>query len=337
MSVATVTKVDSAKGVRWRAQVRRKGYPQQSSYFARKSDADRRARDLEAKIDTGKTVFDGAARRRTLSELISRYSEEFLPGKKSAKDQRQQLGVWNELIGDKVLFHVTPDLLLHARAQISKRKTRNDRPVSSATVNRYIAALDHVFQMAERQYGWIERNPMRRLDKLKEAQGRVRSLDDDERTKLLSACRKSKNPYLEMIVLIALTTGMRKSEIMNLTWNDVDLEVGLAVIEEPKNGERRSCPLMPEIVERLKRSKETSNSPSDFLFPGKSGFRPIDIKTAWYRALRSSGVEDFRFHDLRHTAATMIAMNSGSVCAFRRIRTAIPTTSGRSFRSTRTG
>ena len=85
------------------------------------------------------------------------------------------------------------------------------------------------------------------------------------------------------------------------------------MIEEPKNGERRSCLLMPEIVERLKRSKETSNSPSDFLFPGKSGFRPIDIKTAWYRALRSSGVEDFRFHDLRHTAATMIAMNSGSV------------------------
>ena len=91
MSVATVTKVDSAKGVRWRAQVRRKGYPQQSSYFARKSDADRWARDLEAKIDAGKTVFDGAARRRTLSELISRYSEEFCREKRAPKTKGSNL------------------------------------------------------------------------------------------------------------------------------------------------------------------------------------------------------------------------------------------------------
>lgn len=311
--MASVTRVDGTKGARWRAQIRRKGYPQQSAYFTRKSDADRWAREIEAKIDLGKVVFDGEARKRTLSQLISRYSVEILPQKKSARDQAQQLSVWDGLIGDKALFQITADVLLKARAEIAKRITRHDTTVSNATVNRYMAALDHVLQTAEMQYGWIERNPMRRLKKLKEPQGRVRTLTDHERARLLKACRDSRSPFLETIFLMALTTGMRKNEIMNLTWDSVHFASGIAVVEDPKNGERRSVSLMPEIVKRLRDLCEVRQDQSIFLFPGKSGTTPIDIKKSWYSALQASGVENFRFHDLRHTAATMVAMNGGTI------------------------
>ncbi len=311
--MATILKINGVKGPRYRVQVRRKGHPAQSETFARKKDAEIWARDLEQKIDAGKLLYSPEAKKRTLGELIDRYVEEFLPYKKNANNQLQQLMVWKDLLGPETLIVLNSDTLLKARGQIAQRKVRNGNKVSTATVNRYTTALSHVLEIGVRQYHWLDTNPMRQIEKLKEKQGRDRALSHQEIQILLTECRKSQNPNLELVTLMALTTAMRKGEIMSLTWDKVDLDTGLAIIEEPKNGQRRSATLMPDVIERLKTLKRKSTDLKGHLFPGKRPGKPVDIKKAWQKAVRESGIEDFRFHDLRHTAATMIAMNGGSV------------------------
>lgn len=311
--MASIIDVKSAKGRRWRAMVRRKGYPTESAYFDRKTDAQSWARSIETKIDEGKHPVGSEARKHSLGSLIDRYCLEVLPHKKSQRDQRQQLGVWKGLLGDLKLSELTANRLLNARGEIAQHKGRSTDRISNASVNRYTAALHHVLETAVQQYGWLEHNPMKRLKKLKEPQGRVRYLDEDERTALLTACRKSQNPFLETIVLIALTTGLRRSEILGLTWDRIDLDTGLVLIEETKNGQRRSSHLIAPIVVRLAQLSGGQTVQSKFVFPGKTGLKPIDITSAWQQAVRQSKLEDFRFHDLRHTAASYVAMDGGTV------------------------
>ncbi|MGR3761117.1 tyrosine-type recombinase/integrase [Roseobacteraceae bacterium NS-SX3] len=311
--MASVLRVQGAKGVRWRVQIRRKGYQQQSAYFDRKSDAEAWARQVEAGIDAGKHPVGTEAKKHTLAAVIDRYILEVLPGKKSAKVQRQQLRVWRGLLGELKLSEVTTDRLLKARSSISAHRGRSGDRVTSATVNRYWAALHHVLEVAVREYGWLEQNPMKRIRKLKEPQGRARFLSSTEREALLSACADSENPYLETIVLIAVTTGLRRSEILELEWERVNLDTGHVIVEETKSGVRRSTYIMEPILKRLRILRAQHRASSPLLFPGRSGVRPIDIKSAWYRALEKAGLEDFRFHDLRHTAASYIAKDGGSV------------------------
>src|SRR5690606_31559103 len=113
------------------------------------------------------------------------------------------------------------------------------------------------------------------------------------------ACKASENPYLYTVVLLALSTGARYSEIMNLRWRDVDLERGVARLEKTKNRERRALPLMHiarESVRQLLTSHE--RGASDFLFARADGKAPMDIRKHWYDAVEAAGIEDFRFHDL---------------------------------------
>ncbi|MFQ5565503.1 MAG: tyrosine-type recombinase/integrase, partial [Paracoccaceae bacterium] len=197
---------------------------------------------------------------------------------------------WKAELGLLRLSELTPDRIIKARDKLAKREG-NDGPVSSSTVNRYHAALAHALTVAEKQYGWIEDNPMRRVPKLKEPQGRVRYLSDKERTALLDACGNSSNPFLLPIVLIAITTGMRRGEIENLTWDDIDWQQDRIVIHETKNSLRRSAPLLPMVKEVLARHRPENPEAGALVFPGRRGTRPIEIKKAWYGALSEAGIE----------------------------------------------
>ena len=189
----------------------------------------------------------------------------------------------------------------------------NGKTISHGTVNRYLAALSHVLTVAVKELKWLPESPMRDVSKFKEAKGRVRYLSNEERERLLQSIALSDNPYLHTIVVLALSTGMRKNEIMTLTWSDVDLDRGLIMLEETKNNERRSVPLVGKAHQLVQELAKGLQEPSGLLFPGKDPSKPIEIKKAWYTALRRSGVDDFRFHDLRHTAASYLAMNGASL------------------------
>jgi integrase len=162
--------------------------------------------------------------------------------------------------------------------------------------------------------GWIKENPLNFVSKLKEPNGRIRYLSDEERENLLIACQDSKNPYLHTIVILALSTGMRLGEILNLPWSNVDFKHQRIILEETKNGERRQVPLKGKALELLQQLQNQHILCSKLLFPSKYYFnKPTDIRSAWENALKRASIKNFRFHDLRHSCASYLAMNGCSI------------------------
>ena len=146
-----------------------------------------------------------------------------------------------------------------------------------------------------------------------ELRAQVSVLSDEEREALLKACRESTNSYLHSIVVLALSTGMRQGEIMNLRWQDVDLEKGRIVLLQTKNDLPRTVPLAGYALELLKEHSRVRRLDSDLLFPGKNPKKPVFIRAPWVKAVKEAGLSNFRFHDLRHCSASFFAENGATL------------------------
>jgi integrase len=298
----------------YRVQVRKKGYPIQTATFERKTDAKKWAQSIEVAIDERRYRNVAQAKRHTLGELIDRYIENYLPQKpSSAPLQLQQLNWWKQQIGALTLADLTPDIIAEHRDKLARRIVPSGKKISPSTVNRYLAALSHVLTVGEKELRWLPDSPIRHVSKLKEPQGRVRYLSDEERMRLLEACAVSENQYLKTIVILALSTGMRKNEILPLRWEDVDLDRQVIILKKTKNKERRAVPIVGKAHEMVRELAAKAESHSLLLFPGDNLSKPIAIKRAWYTAVRRAKLEDFRFHDLRHSAASYLAMNGATL------------------------
>jgi integrase len=131
----------------------------------------------------------------------------------------------------------------------------------------------------------------------------------------LDACKKSRNVFLHPIVVLALSTGMRKGEILGLRWKDVYFNSKRIIIQETKNGERRAVPLVGSALRLIKKLKVNCvGSLEDFIFHSPdSRARRCSIRTAWENAIKRAEIENFRFHDLRHSTASYLAMNGASL------------------------
>ena len=181
---------------------------------------------------------------------------------------------------------------------------------SPATVNRYIAALSHVFTIAMKEWEWLDASPIQRLRKLKENRGRLRFLSDNERAALLDACMLEKRKPLFLIVVLAISTGARKQELLSLQWRDVDFDRNQIIVQETKNDERRALFIYGTAHNLLWKHHVFIRSP--YVFPDRSGKNPVNIDREFHRARCRAGIPDFHFHDLRHTAASYMAMNGAS-------------------------
>jgi len=289
----------------YRAQVRLQGFPPVTATFERKTDAKEWGKATEASMREGRYFPQREAKRRTLGDLVDRQLETVRTKRPHDYDrQRGLLGWWREQLGDYALAQVTPAVIAKHRDELLKVR-------SPATVNRHLAALSKAFSNALREWHWIQDNPLRRVAKETEPPGRVRFLSEQEREALLTACRNSDLPELHLIVLLALTTAMRRGELLGLRWPDVDLERRLIVLNKTKNRERRSVPIVPAVTALLREHARVRRLETDLLFPGNDG-RPVEIQNAWYAALAAAKVKDFRFHDLRHTAASYLAMSGAT-------------------------
>lgn len=296
----------------WRVLIRLKGYPTVCNHFDRKKEAEDWAQAVERQIKAGKYKFDRADHQRTFLELVDRYKADgILDHLKSAKDVRRHLEYWKSRLGAYALVHLHSDLLSKERALLIQAPTAKGTKRNSATVNRYIASLSSCLSYAKK-LRWIDENPCFDLTKLKESKGRDRTLNANEAGVLLAACRESQNPYLYCITLMAITTGMRQGEILKLEWNHVDLEAHIAHIKETKNGRPRSVPLVPEIIEELKKLYECRNPAKPLVFASKTAFGKIDIKKPWQVVANKVGLKDVRFHDLRHTYSTEASKQGAS-------------------------
>jgi integrase len=307
-------------------RVRLKGYPLQTATFERLTDAKRWAASTESAIREGRHFKTSEAKRHTLADAIKRYYRDVLPRKSSgtASEYRRHLDWWSDEIGAYALADVTPAVIVECRDKLAAGTYRHHRAKTEqqrgpATVNRYLAALSHALTIAEREWGWIEDNPCRKVSKLKEPRGRVRYLSDDERRRLLEACKVLDADLYDAVVL-ALSTGTRRMEALSIRWRDVDLKNGFVTLDETKNGERRTVALAGPALELLKQRSKVRRLDTDYVFPSPidpkspdEPRKPITLRQSWPKALEAAGITDFRFHDLRHSTASYLAMNGASL------------------------
>ena len=143
---------------------------------------------------------------------------------------------------------------------------------------------------------------------------RTRFLSEDEYTRLLASCKESRNPYLHNIVTLALTTGMRRGELLGLRWQDLLFEKRLILLQKTKNGTSRYVPMVGTTYRLLQslRDNETILDLSHHIFPSLNLNRYIDIRSAWLAALKRAEIKNFTFHDLRHSCGSFLAMSGAS-------------------------
>ena len=314
--MATIEKRIGLNGdITYRVKIRVKGYPPQTNTFTKKTKAQDWASKTETMIKDGQNMAVIESKKHTLGELIDRYINKVLPTKeKQNPDVEQHLGVWKSLLGHYSLIALKPDVILKARDEIQKIKTPKGGEKTKATMNRYHASLSVVLNYAVRVLEWLEVNPMNKIPKLPEPRGRVRYLDPDELKRLENACKESTNNLLYPIVMLAITSGARKNEILNLTWDDVDLNAKRAILHDTKNGERRTLPIVEPALSLLQ-GLEKNRKTSKYVFPSRefNGAHPANIHASWYAALEKAEITNFRFHDLRHTAASYFAMGGATM------------------------
>jgi integrase len=198
--------------------------------------------------------------------------------------------------GDKVRKIIGPSKK-DAEAYFAKSKATTQ----PATVNRELALLKHMYSKAI-EWGRYEENPAKKVKLLKGEVKRVRFLMPDDVQKLLSNCAD----HLKPIVTVAVHTGMRKGELLSLNWDQVNFEQGIISLLDTKNHKRRDIS-MNETVKATLTGMERKGS---YVFSAEDGGSFGDVRRSFETALRRSGIQDFRFHDLRHTFASNLVMES---------------------------
>jgi integrase len=188
--------------------------------------------------------------------------------------------------------------------------------MSPATVNRHLQLLRAVLRRAIRDRV-VERSAVPEIKLLKENNQRVRFLSDDEEQRLLAELPAASQP----LVTVGIHTGMRRGELLNLTWQDVDFVGRTIVVRTSKSGEGRRLPMsataystlsaarQQDRLERLRSGAARGNEGSRYVFAAPRGGYLVNLNRGWYPALRRAGIEDLRFNDLRHTFASRLVMS----------------------------
>ena len=300
------------------------GFPSRSASFRTKRDAERWAKKIEAEMIEGKHFRSAEARRRTLGEAIDRYLREQVPQKRDGTMHRTTLTWWKEAAGGTKLADVTPALIAEHRDKLARGTYQRATPGSKhsvvegearkferspSTVNKYLSCLSHVFTIARKEWHWISHNPMDGVSKLRQAGGRIRVLSNTERKALLAETEK--DPTLHTFVLIALTTACRAGEPLKLRWADVDLKAGRLLFRETKSAEPRTAWVQGKAHDLLKAHSKVRKLKGELVFENTAG-GAYQYHSPFKKALSDAGIGDFRFHDLRHTAATYLAQQGAT-------------------------
>ena len=292
---------------KWQVRIHRLGIEPIARSFESRADAERWAREIETRLDSGSYADHSEAKRTTLSDLIERYRHEVTPQKKGANVEQYRLNVllrW-PLAARSVALVSSQDVARYRDARL--------KSVSPNTVKNELNTLSGIFEVARTEWNLPITNPCRGVRRPKLPQGRSRRLLQGEEALLLDACRASRAWYLASFVELALETGMRLGEIAGLRWQDISVEKRTATLLDTKNGSRRVIPLSTRAISAL---QTLPRAITGRVFPStaltiKSTF--ADLVRRKRRALLSgseSGVSEMldrlRFHDLRHEAVSRL-------------------------------
>jgi integrase len=185
-----------------------------------------------------------------------------------------------------------------------------DKPKGNNTLLRMTPVLSSIFIYAiDKKI--LEKNPTLKV-KIKAEKNQIeRFLSDDELVRLLESCKQSTWDKMHLLILLGVTTGMRKSELSNLRWNDINFDKGLAALHDTKNGCPRLNPIPSFVLEEMKKFRQVGNglifySPND-------REKPFDFRKQWEKMRRDANIVGFRFHDLRYSAASYLVMGGATL------------------------
>jgi integrase len=253
----------------------------------------------------------------TFGQAVERYLQA-KSRKKSIQDDTRHLTMLRGIFGAETpLAEITAAKISAWKAErLAVVCARTKHGYAAATINRPLQALRHLLRLAHDEWEVLPAVPKIRLEK--EPQGRVRWLEPDEESRLLAACRASRNADLAAIVTMALETGLRKGELLGLTWERLDLSRGVIRLEgfdrrdgsRTKSAKRREVPMRQVVYDLLVARPEPREG---------RVWRQRRMRTAFEHAVKAARIGDFVFHDCRHHFASWFVMRGGSLRALQEI------------------
>ncbi|MDO8141428.1 MAG: site-specific integrase [Candidatus Brocadiales bacterium] len=263
------------------------------------------AQAIESKIRTdiieGKYFGKYAGSNKTFAEMMEKFMQEHAPkvSRNMQISYRTSLGNLTPYFNDARVLQITPKMISSYKAK------RYGDGVKPASVNRELSMLSKAFNLACKEWEWVKENPVSKVSKDKENNERDRWLTDDEEKRLL----ENSPQWLKEIIIFDLNTGLRQNELLSLTWDRVDLFRRVIVIQESKNGKPRTIPLTQTALDILTEKSKVINLKTGLVFPNGKGKKIVyNVLTfPFNKAKARAGIENFHFHDLRHTFATRLA------------------------------
>jgi integrase len=284
------------RGDTWQARVRRSGYPDEVKSFLTKADAERWARSIESDMERGQFSSRSTAEQTTFGDIIRRYMRDVTPGKRGAKEETIRLtATLRHRMTELSMANLTPQSLADYRDE----RLAICRP---NTVIRDLAAISSIINHARREWGIAIQNPVEMIRKPTMPPGRDRVLSPGEEMLLLKQLAPTgrRNPLMQPLVIIAIETAMRRSEILEMRWVNVDLDRRVVFLPLTKNGHSRHVPLSSRAAATL---QSMPRDKDERVFP----ISCAAMEAAFLKAVRRAKLEALHFHDLRHTAASRMS------------------------------
>ncbi|HSL03374.1 MAG TPA: tyrosine-type recombinase/integrase [Nitrospiraceae bacterium] len=265
--------------------------------------ADRRLAELilgkvRAQIVEGRFFETLEEKTRTFDELTERYLVEHAAKKSEPRHYRGYCKNLKAFFGERTLVEITPKLIAEYKAR------RYAAGLKPASINRELASLKKAFNLAVREWEWCRENPVSKVSMEQENNKRARWLSVEEEPRLLQGCA----PWLHDLVTFALHTGMRMGEILELTWRGVDFNRRTVMVVRSKNGERQTIPINETVLSVLRQKSKVRSLSTELVFCSRvfTSMEAGHLRRSFRAALRKARIEDFHFHDLRHTFATRL-------------------------------
>jgi integrase len=280
------------RGDRYHVQIRKKGQPTLTKSFAKKADAQTWAKTVESRIERGVFLDTSQAQQQTIADVLERYRAEILP-KLSCTALRSDPFRLNTLV--EYLGKVS--LAKLSSAQVSTFRDERLLQVGPASVVKELGLLSRVLNTATKEWGIYlpHGNPVSQVRMPRRPKGRERRISSEEETSILQALQD--NPVMRSLVVFAIETGMRRGEIAGMCRDHINWKAQTLQIPETKTDVPRTIPLSRKAVEVLRELPRRLDG-------NVWGLRPDSITQAFERACKRAGIEDLRFHDLRHEATS---------------------------------
>jgi len=283
---------------KFNVQIRKKGYPFISKSFVSLRVAKKWATTTEADMERRLHVVipDDT----TVGELLDRYKREILPTHKGQQAERYRIQTLLGFLGDLRLIHLTPK-------EIAKYRDHRLKEVSPASLKRELVILSRVLTLASRDWGIaLPQNPVKMITLPKADKARTRRLEAGEEEKLLQIT----NQKLRRVIILALETGMRRGEILNIKKSHIDFNKSVLLIPSTKADEPRTIPLSSQALTALRGQLRASQR----LFGGVISlvastvfdYKPRGLSGEFLKLCRRQRIDNLLFHDLRHEATSRL-------------------------------